>query len=128
MGSLPTIRTIYRSTDCTGVWDLANKWLDECEDRHADCAITHLPESLPTRLLDVGTQNDEIRLVKAEVLPDGTQYATLSHCWGSKPFLTLTRATLGEFLVRVPFERLSKTFRDAIIAARNLGFRYLWVR
>ncbi|KAK7177750.1 heterokaryon incompatibility protein [Paraphaeosphaeria sporulosa] len=122
-----TISTVQPSTDCGHVWDLANKWLRECEDSHTECATFHLNKTLPTRLLDVGSNNDELRLVTTESLPARTHYATLSHCWGSKPFFTLTRSNFGDFLESIPFDRLSKTFRDAITAARNLEFQYLWI-
>jgi hypothetical protein len=101
--------TIQPSTDCEKVWGLANRWIDACEEMHADCATPHETKTLPTRLLDIGSNNDEIRLVTTESLPVHTQYATLSHCWGSKSFMTLTSHTFADFLVHVPFERLSKT-------------------
>src|SRR6478609_2077635 len=82
---------------------------------------------LPTRLLYVGICDDEIRLVLSKSLPVHTQYATLSHCWGSAPVMKLTRKNYKTFFVTIQFECLSKTFRDAITAARNLGFLYIWV-
>ena len=82
---------------------------------------------LPTRLLNVGPKDHELRLCLSKNLEPDVRYATLSHCWGSKPFLTLTRSNLESFFVNIPFDLLSKTFRDAITAARRLGFRYLWI-
>jgi hypothetical protein len=115
------------STDCKPVWDMATKWLQECRELHPDCATTHAIRTLPTRLLKIGTSNDDLRLILSKSLPVHTQYATLSHCWGLKPFMKLTQKNFDAFLDTIPFEHLSKTFRDAITAARNLGFRYLWV-
>ena len=109
------------------MWNLANKWLDECRDSHKDCEISHVAKTLLTRLLDIGSNNEEVRLVTTHSLLRRTQYATLSYCWSSKPFMTLTRDNLADFLNSIPFERLSTTFKDAITAARNLRFRYLWV-
>jgi hypothetical protein len=124
----PSIKpSSYSSTDCKPVWDIVTKWLQECRELHPDCATTHATRTLPTRLLNIGTSNDELRLVLSKSLPIHTQYATLSHYWGSTPFMKLTRENFDAFLTIVPFKRLSKTFRDAITAARNLGFHYLWV-
>ncbi|KAF2450898.1 HET-domain-containing protein [Karstenula rhodostoma CBS 690.94] len=125
--SQPRAGTIHSSTDCDSVWELANKWLRTCRDMHGYCEETYLDKVLPTRLLRVGADNSELRLALSSSLPQSTEYATLSHRWGSKPFLKLTRANIDAFLDNVRFESLSKTFRDAITAARNLGFKHLWI-
>ncbi|KAL3424120.1 hypothetical protein PVAG01_03401 [Phlyctema vagabunda] len=122
-----TAGTLQPSTDCRPIWDLATRWLQECRDWHEDCATTHSAKTLPTRLLHIGSNNNELRLVLSKLLPYHTPYATLSHCWGSKPFMKLTRRNFNAFLTSIQFECLSKTFRDAIVAARNLGFQYLWI-
>ncbi|KAK9770033.1 putative HET-domain-containing protein [Seiridium cardinale] len=41
--------------------------------------------------------------------------------------MKLTRESYNAFLGAIQFDSLSKTFRDAITAARNLGFQYLWI-
>jgi hypothetical protein len=46
---------------------------------------------------------------------------------GSYIFVVLLQNNIDEFLVRLPVVRLSKTFRDAMIIARTLGYRYLWI-
>ncbi|XEV04563.1 hypothetical protein FSHL1_009850 [Fusarium sambucinum] len=56
-----------------------------------------------------------------------TNYATLSHCWGLKKFLTLNKSNISEFSKRIPFNSLTKTFREAINIARSLGFKYIWI-
>jgi hypothetical protein len=52
---------------------------------------------------------------------------TLSHCWGRKVFTTLTPDNFHSYLFRIPYEDLSKTFKEAILITRRLGFRYLWI-
>jgi hypothetical protein len=52
---------------------------------------------------------------------------TLSHCWGGKVFTTLTADNFQSYLSRIPYEDLSKTFKEAILITRRLGFRYLWI-
>lgn len=82
---------------------------------------------LPTRLLDVGSNEGDLCLCLSSNLDQDIKYFTLSHCWGSKPFLTLTKSNIKPFYSKIPFYLLSKTFRDAITATRRLGFRYLWI-
>jgi hypothetical protein len=98
-----------------------------CTTSHPTCQRAIMPGKLPTRLLDVGTNGHELHLCLSKDLPEDTKYLTLSHCWGSKRFLTLTRNNLESFFERIPFEILSKTCRDAITSTRRLDFRYLWV-
>jgi hypothetical protein len=84
---------------------------------------------LPTRVLELsGTSAAPIvRLIESKGKKD--QYVALSHCWGpiSKRPLHTTRLNLADYLVNIPFERLPKTFRDTVILALGLEFRYLWI-
>lgn len=41
--------------------------------------------------------------------------------------MKLTQENFKTFVKSIKFENLTKTFKDAITAARNLGFQYLWV-
>jgi hypothetical protein len=54
-------------------------------------------------------------------------YATLSHCWGSKQIITATRQSIAAFRTNVPWDQLSKTFQDAILISQALGLSYLWI-
>lgn len=67
-----------------------------------------------------------IRLVETEGVFD--KYACLSHCWGggSRPIQT-TSLTMQDYLKKIPFTALPKTFGDAVVIARKLGLRYLWI-
>jgi Heterokaryon incompatibility protein (HET) len=60
-----------------------------------------------------------------------TQYVTLSHCWGRRPIIRLTADSQSRFELRLPFHGLPKTFKEAIIATRNLltdfNIRYIWI-
>jgi hypothetical protein len=68
-----------------------------------------------------------VRVSLSSELEGYPSYATLSHCWGSLKFTTLTRNNLNQFRVRVPFEALTKSFQDAIYITRYLGLHYLWI-
>ena len=41
--------------------------------------------------------------------------------------LLAKRKNLDTLLQDIPFEKLSKTFHDAIVATRRLGFQYIWI-
>lgn len=51
----------------------------------------------------------------------------MSHAWGSKPFLTLTSDAYHSFLREIPFNDLTKTFKDAIEITRRLGLDFIWI-
>ena len=54
-------------------------------------------------------------------------YVTLSHCWGSIAFQTLTRESYTSFQDGILISSLTKTFQDAITIARRLTVRFLWI-
>ncbi|KAK3400635.1 heterokaryon incompatibility protein-domain-containing protein [Sordaria brevicollis] len=114
---------------------LMETWLDNCRDNHVQCS-SHLKCYLPTRLLDLKafSDSDDIRLVETAqgvfgIDGQGPQYVTLSHCWGqpSRHPITTTKATLSEHMTRIPFEKLSRTFQDAVKICLSLRQRYLWI-
>jgi hypothetical protein len=103
--------------------------MDQCTNGHVRCNAA-VPEGWsPTRLLDVGTsQDDLVQLVTGDGINLEWPYATFSHCWGREPFRKTTSATLSEFLdVGIRLERLRRTFREAIDITRRLKLRYLWI-
>lgn len=56
------------------------------------------------------------------------QYATLSHRWDAPgKHTTLEQKRLAEFREKIPPDALSRTFKDAIIAAKQLGLEYIWI-
>lgn len=103
---------------------LCKAWLRKCRENHVDCGPS-TSEMLPTRLLYLG--EDVPRLVTSDSVPKKTDYATLSHCWGTLQFTTLTSKTLATFQTAIPLDALTKTFQDAISIAKYLGFDYLWI-
>ncbi|PMD48866.1 HET-domain-containing protein, partial [Hyaloscypha variabilis F] len=104
------------------------KWLYVCQNSHTKCEQNKpLDRQLPTRLIEVGDTDMDLRLCETLGLPQESQYLTLSHCWGGKVFTTLTRENVEQFLSHIPTKSLSKTFRDAIEVTRRLGFKYLWI-
>jgi hypothetical protein len=111
----------------------AIQWLHECEMYHAVCNQEAIhsscrPKILPTRLLDVGTlASPDTKLVNSNEFIGGVEYFTLSHCWGGKLPIKLTRSCLGELQSGIEFATLPRTFQEAIYITRIFKSRYLWI-
>ncbi|KAE8347137.1 heterokaryon incompatibility protein-domain-containing protein [Aspergillus arachidicola] len=95
---------------------------------------------LPTRLVHVGDEQHEPRLVVSESHPpffmekegcNAHRYIALSYCWGSRTEaeqqLKTTRDSVKSHMQRIPIEALPQTLLDAVLVCRALGVRYLWV-
>ncbi|KAF2844606.1 HET-domain-containing protein [Plenodomus tracheiphilus IPT5] len=114
-------------------WDeltLMRTWLSNCVTKHSKCKQIASRGS-PKRLLDVRAfaSSDDIRLVDWQSVPTTAKYATLSHCWGPAnhhPICT-SKATLSDRMLRIQFEDLSMTFKDAVKICRDLDQKYLWI-
>jgi hypothetical protein len=115
-------------------------WLQNCneDEAHKGC-ISHICNSLPTRLIDVGTTKlPVLRLVetKQERL-SSSEYTALSHPWGDtrtyEPFSTLRKDAsrkkhdIEHFKTAIPEDQLPATFKDAVGCTRRLGVQYLWI-
>ncbi|KAI1121969.1 hypothetical protein F5Y10DRAFT_255134 [Nemania abortiva] len=115
---------------------LIKLWLQDCDNNHTQCsAMGQIP--FPTRLIDVGTnESPELRLIETrETTPGSTRYIALSHRWGDENthFSTLRKDQSGRgrelaaFKSRIPEDELPATFKDAVVTARALSVRYLWI-
>jgi hypothetical protein len=91
----------------------------------------NMQDTLPTRLLDVGTQQGShvLRLRKTQDLGTNIAYVTLSHCWGKIDSFKLKCDSLAAMYESICLEELPKTFQDAVIIARRLKYQYqyLWI-
>lgn len=101
---------------------LARGWLDTCIAEHTQCNI-RARTPLPSRLVDVS--NHRVRLVNTEG-KEGA-YLALSHCWGRNQIVQTKNANITERMEDIPWDLLSKTFKDAIIFTWKLGYRYIWI-
>ena len=58
------------------------------------------------------------------------RYIALSHCWGQlqedETFCTY-RSNIAALCESIDFDKLPKTFQDAVTVTRELGVQYLWV-
>jgi len=102
-------------------------WIQSCNLNHPHCRISNLP-LLPTRVLDVGCSNsyDNIKLVLNQ--GQSAQYVALSYCWGGEEgMVRTTTSSITAWTQAIPWDRLPKTFQDAITITRELEIRYLWI-
>ena len=54
-------------------------------------------------------------------------YIALSHCWGKAPIVRTTKDTLSRRRQGIDTSLLPPAFQDAILIARRLEVRYLWI-
>jgi hypothetical protein len=104
-------------------------WLEDCDANHPDCR-PQKQNFLPTRLIDVGKSGrPRLRLYETS-LGDTCSYIALSHPWGDpkrhEHFCTY-KVNIAAHRHKIDFDLLPATFKDAVLATRALGFRYLWI-
>ncbi|OCL07599.1 HET-domain-containing protein, partial [Glonium stellatum] len=120
-----------QSTGSEASFEIARFWLKECVERHPNCPKPAANGFLPTRVIDVGTEGKPEALLcetKRATIPESQrQFVALSHCWGTAQILTTTSQNLHERLACIPLSLLPPVFRDAVIATRKMGIRYLWI-
>jgi len=118
-----------RVVDSASSLDQAHAWIKECTEEHSGACgqSSNSSHFLPTRVIDVGLRSGPKILKLVNGSEHNGPYITLSHCWGKKPYLITTRATLDQYQIEIPECNLAKTSRDAIFITRNLGIRYLWI-
>lgn len=95
------------------------------------CQHTIMDVKPPSRLVYVANDNNHVRLcLTKDIATKGSkvEYTTLTHCWGKTPMPVLTtQQNVSQMLSSIPSESLTKTFRDAILITRRLGYQYLWI-
>lgn len=81
----------------------------------------------PSRLIDLGEIPALVqpRLVMTASIEEEIDYITLSHCRGTGQFMQLTNSSLTDITKGIPISGLSRTFRDTMETAKQLGFCYV---
>ena len=85
---------------------------------------------MPTRLLDVSsarTTASTVFLVDRTSIPSDLEYISLSHCWGSKPVISLSQTNIESLKRGISISDLPKTFQDAVIVGGWFQCQYLWI-
>lgn len=118
-------------TGSEATFKLARRWLEECTSSshtHTSCPRP-VETKLPTRILDVGPPDGSSEQPVQLRVTDGERgtYIALTHCWGHTLPLTTTKKTFEERLISIPLPTLPQTFQDAVVIARRMGVRYLWI-
>lgn len=85
-----------------------------------------MPQRLPTRVIDVGPTDGFVNVKVVETDRRLGMYVALSHCWGKQQIITTTTKNIEDHKKAIPFQKLSKTFKDAVIVTRKLRMRFLW--
>lgn len=114
----------------TAHFDILQHWLLDCDETHSNCKSSNATgKPLPTRLIDVGTNNSSLVKLFETQLHDRYEYFALSHPWGTesaKHFCTFPE-NLAQHKKGIEFDHLPTTFQDAVKVTRGLGHRYLWI-
>jgi hypothetical protein len=110
---------------------LIHHWIKICGEQHRSCKRPQVKDNLnwrPTRLVYVGENDTQLRLVRGDTLSDDLKYVTLSHCWGKlDKRLVLTESNIDDWSEGLPLLGEWKTFSDAIDMTRQLGLSYIWI-
>jgi len=87
---------------------------------------------LPTRVIDIGSDNSEIKLVQTSSGDTG-RYTTLSWRWperdkkSPRPRWETIRASLPLKKINMLWDSIPKVHQDAITVTRQAGLRYIWI-
>lgn len=107
---------------------LLREWIRVCNEGGECYEVHNKPRLLPTRVLDVGNQQDKRLVLKETVNQEEGTYIALSHRWGNSTDEFCTYAcNIAERREGIKFDGLPKTFQDAVTVVRGLGIQYLWI-
>lgn len=125
---LPDRRHIHRMILSRHTMGLARYWIDACDRAHPLCKTksTLSARLAPDRLFDIGTNDSSVlKLVETQDLD--VRYIALSYCWGATNTAATTDDNYGQRLIAIDLLELPQTYRDAILFARHLNVRHLWI-
>ncbi|KAF3004796.1 hypothetical protein E8E13_002980 [Curvularia kusanoi] len=144
-------RPLTKSTSSERTVALMKNWITSCVNSHEKCQLGYTREELqnageadneparlraryseesvklPTRLIDVNSFEEDVKLVDSASFGGRGKYLALSHVWGKGQHFKTESTNLGEHRTRILFSNLPKTFGDAVLVTRAMGLRYLWI-
>ncbi|RFN50602.1 hypothetical protein FIE12Z_5104 [Fusarium flagelliforme] len=108
---------------------LALRWIKSCNRSHPKCkAFQHqMTGWRPTRLIYVGPESEQPKLIISRNKSRPVPYVALSYCWGSSNSVTLSRENISDFQKEIYLQHLPATIQSAIATTKDLGYQYLWV-
>lgn len=146
-----TPRPLAKSSSSEQTFSLIRDWITSCVDGHEKCQLGYTYEELqnageaddeparlrakyseefvqlPTRLIDVESFREDVRLVESASFGNRGRYIALSHVWGKTKHFKTESTNFDKHRTRILFDDLPKTFRDAVLVTRTLGLQYLWI-
>ncbi|KAF2762907.1 HET-domain-containing protein, partial [Pseudovirgaria hyperparasitica] len=105
---------------------MARKWLLNCARKH-DCRPSPRASFMPTRLLRLSMNGDDVEVKVVENLATKESYAALSYCWGGPQRITTTQANDIQHLTDIDLLALPQTIQDAVKVSLAIGISLLWV-
>lgn len=104
--------------------------MNQC-DRHHNCLPSNSEDrKLPSRLVHLGIDDSEIRIVETRDNSSVGRYACLSHCWGRPELMETFKTTSQNYsnrLQSIPSSQIPRTFGEAFTVTRALGIGYIWI-
>lgn len=82
---------------------------------------------VPTRLIQVDFQRNNVRIVQGSSLDPKTRWACLSYVWGGDQPVKTTKDTLLQYSSSLQLNELPPAICDAVIVCQGIGVSYLWV-
>ncbi|KAK0102573.1 hypothetical protein ONS95_006184 [Cadophora gregata] len=105
---------------------LARSWIQRCHDEHYLCRPHRWLQFSPTRLIDI----EASRLIETRQLSSSTvKYAAFTHCWGpDMPEAGMTKLeNIDLHKHSIDFSTLPRSYIDAVLVAKGLSIRYIWI-
>ena len=102
-------------------------WFDRCSSK-LGCDESRDTHFIPTRLLKISDDKWHLVYAPEDPRPGGIKYGTISHRWTATTKRSmLEHNTLTEFRSKHPLSDLPVDFKKAILIARFLGIKFLWI-
>ena len=117
----------FPAFDSDATYQAIKDLLGTCSQHHSSIRCPNRTnEILPTRIIDVGLSEDSVVSLYVSVNTPGP-YVALSHVWGAGIHTKLKEEAIEDWKKSIDVSTLSRSFQDAIIVTRRLGFRYIWI-
>lgn len=127
LNRLPVKKIVENDLDSRSLLRRVLGWLAMCENFHGACQAAYAYRRAPTRLISVGAiGEEEVRLVEM----DGqlVDWLCLSYPWGRLvPDCITSKRNYKEQKKGIGWDTMPRTFQEAIMLTRRLGYRYLWI-
>jgi hypothetical protein len=110
--------------------EMVTSWLQTCRTHHRVCnAGPSLGHSAvrPTRVIDASVATAKLVTNVDWASEENPSYMTVSHKWKSGAMMKLLKCNLGVMHQGFELQTLPAVFRDAVVLARALRIRYVWI-